>query len=693
MKKSPTWLFLVLALLLALTYMQSMLTYTNSEWILPLDDTYIYLQYARQFAEGHFWQYNTGDLPSTGTTSQLYPFFLTIGYLIGFRGEAFPIFVFWFNAVLLWISLMLCYRLFRRCFSQSVAIASAGLIAFTGHITWGYFLGMEIGMMIVIFLLMAHSWMRETERGTLTWTPVLLGLLILARPEGMMYSIILIGLVFLLQWRSLSGQSKIRLALPLLVVVGVLVLNYSLTGHLGPNTARPKSPWYTPYLSIPFIAQHATNFLIFVIKGLFSGSFTENILGTRNRIDMFAIVPPLSLLFFMFGSVPAVVRELQERRIGLHVLLNLWLGAGVCLVGVLSGGGYHDFRYLVPFFPIYVAYLIPGVRTLALSVAHASQLFTPRQIALGLTAYLFGFQALTTVNFVLHYGQMSYSFLEYKDAALWTKEHTEPDARIAVLDAGIMAYYGERYIYDLYGLVTNEMTDNTFYVTTGMGSKYEFLENLPDAQRPNYFFSHRIRFEDGGSEGLYAFFKQQPVYRVTPRATQYPRIGDDLSVYRLDWKHQADPNRLYDQQLQEKTRALEMIAELDVADLRSQAACRYEVLPLIPDGFAKNRPLGITYASGEFISDGALFIEGGERFRVSFDPKKRVLLVLRTANMDAPGAMAIVNGQPVGLFSADASPQQWAEVSVWLPPEFLHSGENVIEVVGTYISAHYWLFQ
>jgi hypothetical protein len=61
--------------------------------------------------------------------------------------------------------------------------------------------------------------------------------------------------------------------------------------------------------------------------------------------------------------------------------------------------------------------------------------------------------------------------------------------------------------------------------------------------------------------------------------------------------------------------------------------------------------------------------------------------------MNAPGAMVLINGQAAGVFTVSASPQHWVEASLWLPSEFLQAGENVIEVVGTYVSAHYWLYQ
>src|SRR5258706_3522972 len=54
--------------------------------ILPLDDAYIHFQYARVLAEGHPFQYNPGQPPTSGATSLLYPIILAVGYKLGFTG-------------------------------------------------------------------------------------------------------------------------------------------------------------------------------------------------------------------------------------------------------------------------------------------------------------------------------------------------------------------------------------------------------------------------------------------------------------------------------------------------------------------------------------------------------------------------------------------------------------------------------
>src|SRR5262245_44301264 len=57
-------------------------TITGGEICFPLDDTFIYLQYARAIAEGHPFVYTAGNAPTTGATSLLYPFLLVPPHLL-----------------------------------------------------------------------------------------------------------------------------------------------------------------------------------------------------------------------------------------------------------------------------------------------------------------------------------------------------------------------------------------------------------------------------------------------------------------------------------------------------------------------------------------------------------------------------------------------------------------------------------
>ena len=67
-------------------YLASMLYHTGGRLALPLDDSFIYFQYARQAADGQFLQYNTGVEATAGATSILYMLLLVPGFWLGISG-------------------------------------------------------------------------------------------------------------------------------------------------------------------------------------------------------------------------------------------------------------------------------------------------------------------------------------------------------------------------------------------------------------------------------------------------------------------------------------------------------------------------------------------------------------------------------------------------------------------------------
>ena len=71
----------------------------------PLDDTFIHLQYARQLAAGHPFEYNTGDQPSSGDSAFIYPFMLAPAFMVGLNGMR----------ALLWADLLNVSRTSRWC--------------------------------------------------------------------------------------------------------------------------------------------------------------------------------------------------------------------------------------------------------------------------------------------------------------------------------------------------------------------------------------------------------------------------------------------------------------------------------------------------------------------------------------------------------------------------------------------------
>ena len=80
----------LLALVSGLVVLSQGVSLPDGSRVLPLDDAYIHLQYAWQAAQGHFLEYNTGDVPTTGATSLLYLLILAGGFALGITRTAMP---------------------------------------------------------------------------------------------------------------------------------------------------------------------------------------------------------------------------------------------------------------------------------------------------------------------------------------------------------------------------------------------------------------------------------------------------------------------------------------------------------------------------------------------------------------------------------------------------------------------------
>src|SRR5689334_15994823 len=63
-----------------------------NDWSAPLDDVFIHFDFARSIARGHPFEWSQGNGYSSGGTSLLYPFVLSLGFPFGFRGGRIMVF-------------------------------------------------------------------------------------------------------------------------------------------------------------------------------------------------------------------------------------------------------------------------------------------------------------------------------------------------------------------------------------------------------------------------------------------------------------------------------------------------------------------------------------------------------------------------------------------------------------------------
>ncbi len=203
------------------------------------DDTYIYMQYARNISGGGGFSFNYGE-PSYGITSPLWVIILSVSYLFGING-------FWFAKILDLIcavcSVFVFYRLERLLLKDDnrflAVLASSLFMLNIWFIRWS-FTGMETNLAVLCMLLIFYLYYKQNY----VLCFFLLGLFFLIRPEGIFLFIVMLASLFIEKRKSIKQDFKnvlLYILLFLIPVVPFLIYAKITFGTFVPNTALGKS--------------------------------------------------------------------------------------------------------------------------------------------------------------------------------------------------------------------------------------------------------------------------------------------------------------------------------------------------------------------------------------------------------------------------------------------------------------------
>ena len=119
----------------------------------PLDDTWIHLTYARNFAEHGQWAFRLGE-KSAGSTSPLWTLLLSIGYFLNLAPYVWTYFLGWLALTSLGIAAESSVRTLVESYRPSLPWVGI-FFAFAWHLTWSAVSGMETllhGLIIFVVL-------------------------------------------------------------------------------------------------------------------------------------------------------------------------------------------------------------------------------------------------------------------------------------------------------------------------------------------------------------------------------------------------------------------------------------------------------------------------------------------------------------------------------------------------------------
>lgn len=665
----------------------------------PLDDTFIHFQYARQMAAGHPFEYNTGDPPSSGASSFIYPFLLAPAFLLGLDGQKPLLFADLLNFLAHLGSVLLLYGLAFRLGGRPLALFASILLLLDGRLNYVFLSGMETGLFT--FSLVAFFWLLSRDVGVerFVWLAVVGSFAALLRPEGHIIVSVLCLLTLLFAWRR-GGRLRsgyLWLLVPVLAGLIPYLANLLMTGQLQFNTAASKSIWYLPYAPFYENLSLTAGWAITEVKNTFLGLEIGR--------------SPFPLLALPVAVLGAGVALSGARYRSLHALLVITFLLGTALALMLPP--IHFNRYHMPYDFIFLLYLAIGVIALARLAARAAGLAMPgvgdngeaevlprhgrgsRPVwwagaAVGvmlLPQFVSYFFALGDSARDIYYQQMAFSE--------WVKQYTRPDARIGVNDTGAHKYISDRYIIDLIGLTNNRLQGAYF---GGWGTIYDRLAAMPERERPTHLLIHPNVFLNGVDESV-AGSLLTPMYSISVR-NPIITAGSVETLYRVNWEYALlGESQTY--LLHTDRQPLDMLNVGDVADERRHG---YD-LSARQSTFSEPKSIVTTafYEGEEFaMSESGRRHSGWEEFSVKSLPGQPLTIVSRTRLRPEAEQTVMVwaNGRLVGVWKAtNEVGGGWQEYEYVIPSEFITGASTVIRLDATadpggpgFASYRYWVY-
>jgi hypothetical protein len=453
------------------------------------DDAYITFRFAHNLANGSGFAFNPG-VPTYGSTAPLWVFMIAG---LGRLGMDIPDAAHLLNWVFALIDVLLFFRLACRYLGKGAAawIATALLIVDPWFVRWGLS-GMENALALCLLMGMLLAQLELRNSGRINWiSPLLAGLAGLCRPEMTLLSGLLILDMLVLERRRLRADIAIAIICYALIFVPWLWYALSVFHSPIPNTITAK-----------ISSDHA---LAFTRVLLYFASFW-----------IFQALAVIAVLAFRPLRETAM-RLLQDSR-GAWLLPVSW--AVILPAFYIAGGAPVAGRYMVFALP---CYLLIGVAAWTVVWSRF-----PRTVAACAVATL------------LLVAAVQYQYCWYItrwplgmdprmiDAALTIKGMSRATDVIAADQIGVLGYYAQRPMLDIYGLASPQILP---YRRQSDAAMWHYVRQ----SRAQYLFVigtiDELSRIDSGYRSL-TLIKAVPVQREGAAAAAGPIV---YYLYRTNW--------------------------------------------------------------------------------------------------------------------------------------------------------------
>ncbi|MEW6687129.1 MAG: hypothetical protein AB1393_13150 [Candidatus Edwardsbacteria bacterium] len=703
--KSKEIFLILLGTLIIIIYLQAMFFYTSGHFAPQGSDLFVFFKYAQQFVRGHPFQYNTGDLPTTGATSLTYTLILALAYLVGFKGLSLLVFALFLNGLIFVLSILLMYKIGEKIRDENTGLLLGILFTLCGALSWGFMSGMDLGLFVFLLICFFYSFLKESF-GIKYYRTVSFALLLgLTRPEGLIsaLSFALVIIINALILRRKIFSSLVNSAIPILGGIGVLFLNYLLTGDYISTSARTK------ILSLPFldVISIIGKFVLDSFRGIFGGAYPiESSVGVHSNAGIFAYFPPFSLIFFVFSIFPGAIGELRSSRLNLSCLTIL-IFIGGCLFAGLSIFTWIQYqRYLMWIYPIFIIHLVCGVALLA-ELFDKSLRVERTTTFWGIGGFFIIYFLIATVWFTIEYGRGAGScYFREMAMAEWIKKNLPADIKIGAL-AGGTEYLTDTYLVQISSICFQDFQGIDPEETAAQS--YEILEELPEEKRPSYWII------SDGDEALLPwliFLRQEPPLWGTNSFSD-----KDIRIYKVDFKILGKNRTPRLPSVVNELKGMSEVDYLNVCNPHQEKAHKYfsaNPLPVMKIiGYLHKAHYPGADTSDNVLDSGRL-IMGGERFVFEAKPRQKGKLVLRTTSCikgmfikdgrksfkeyrltkEKTELKLYLNGKYIDNFTFLNPPENiWDEWIIDIPAEEIQTSKIELAIVGEHISCYWWFFQ
>jgi hypothetical protein len=646
--------------------------YTGFKLSAPLDDAFIYFQYAKNLIHGHFFEYVAGEGYSSGATSFLYAFLLAPFALV-FRGIYLVIPTYIGGIIALYFCGYFIFEIIKKLTdSLPAAIFGAALYVTNGNILWGFFSGMEIG---IFSLLLAWSLYLLASGASPLKQALSLSLLALIRPEGFIVVLVLAFVKLLNKISDPKNEKFIPYLIPIAAGSVYFLVNYHFTGDFMPNTMRAKSNFSMGYYAVTEALKDGWNYYLDFLNKVFNG-------GAEHYF------PKYVFFIFLLGIMPGAAAELKSKKAGFFIVAFFWFFLGVMSTVFSSFASVHNYRYTMPFIIIFTIFLAYGINI----ILEKSKELTAgklKHLPAAVFTLFFAFNFFTIAANAVDFGRDCRDILHQSIAAgKWIKDNVPAGEHIAINDAGAITYFSDAHVYDLVGLVTNgEARD----FRGGLATVFEKLEHI----RPKYWMVHLGWFNYEG----YTVFKKprlttfniekEPAYFVVGS----PEVGveTDFTLFNSGDTMKVDH--------MEKDKFV-IKDSLDIADTIDEDKHGYRIftkrIPQVPGTlFEEAETTGV---KGGRVLEGGRITGGGEEFTVtSLEPGEDLKIVRRVYESPESVQKVYIDGVVAAQWDNTATGKEYSEQEITVPGSFIKKNSARVKLEETkpnrYNAFHYWFLQ